>query len=85
MFKILDENTDGAISRTEFVSVFKRLYLNYKELKEILDDTDFGNPLSVREKNLDLEQRSTEWCERSTTGEGEKCQPGGQSVWPGGC
>jgi len=59
VFKILDENTDGVVSRTEFVTVFKRLYLNFKELKEILDETDFTNPLSIKEKNMDLEQRST--------------------------
>jgi Ca2+-binding EF-hand superfamily protein len=59
VFKILDENTDGVISRTEFITVFKRLYLNYKELKEILNETDFSNPLSIKEKNMDLEQRSS--------------------------
>ena len=56
--KLLDANTDGMISRSEFTLILGRIYANYRELRDIVESTDFADPISLREKIIDLEQRS---------------------------
>ncbi len=59
--KLLDENTDGVISRSEFVIIVEHIYANYRELRDIVEATNMADPLSLQEKILDLEQRSIGW------------------------